>query len=136
MNEACPICASEKSAEIIFGLPRDMELIRQDLDLKRKVLGGCDIPENAPKYHCNDCGHEWGDSEWNEIMERAKQARLEAEAAKEKEAIQRGVFDVTPNESGFVKCPFCNTSFSIRHAMSWDGKMHESCHTRLKIVGE
>ena len=23
-------------------------------------LGGCVVYEDAPQYHCNDCGYDWG----------------------------------------------------------------------------
>lgn len=51
----------------------------------------------------------------------------------ELEAEARGVMTASANSHGFVKCPHCAMSFSIRHSMSWDGKMHKSCHTRLRV---
>jgi len=132
--EPCPVCSSENSAEIIFGFPGNVVLIQDELDKGIKILGGCDIPENPPKYLCKDCKNEWGVSEWQQIIQDAEVTRISEEKKKEEEAIARGIFEITVNENGYAKCPYCNVSFSTRYEMSWDGVMHKTCRTRLTIV--
>jgi len=133
-DEPCPICSSKKSAEIVFGFPGDIVLIQDELSRGTKVLGGCDIPPNAPKYLCKECNHEWGVSEWQKILEDAAAAKAADDEKQDEEAKRRGVFEVMPNESGYVQCPHCKMKFSVRHDMSWDGRMHKTCRTRLKIA--
>ena len=134
VSEPCPICSSNESAEIVFGFPGDITLIQSELDQGTKVLGGCDIPENPPKYVCKICEHEWGESEWKQIIEDEEKAKIAYEEKKESEALARGVFEAQPNEHGYVKCPHCGMKFSVRHDMSWDGTKHKSCRTRIKLV--
>ena len=73
-------------------------------------------------------------SEWKAIIEDSKRERAEKYAEAEVAAETRGVLIATANEEGYVKCPHCRRSFSIRYPMLWDGRMHKSCHTRLKIT--
>ena len=50
----CPKCNSTKIKYIIYGYPDPTKIKKDD------VLGGCEIEENSPKYHCLTCNHEWG----------------------------------------------------------------------------
>ncbi len=135
-HPSCPKCTSAKVAEVLFGLPNDFESIRSKLDSGELILGGCDVSADSPKWHCHDCHHEWGESEWKAIIEDSERERAEKYAAAEVDANARGVLTAIANEGGYVKCPHCGRMFSIRYPMSWDGKMHKSCHTRLQITNE
>jgi phage FluMu protein Com len=117
-------------------MPYDFELIRERLDSGELILGGCDVSADSPKWHCHDCGHEWGVSEWKKIIERSIMERDAKYAAAETDAELRGAMMASANAGGYVKCPHCKRTFSIRYSMSWDGKMHKSCHTRLLIANE
>lgn len=130
----CPKCSSPQVAEILFGLPSDIQGIQGRLDSGDLILGGCDVSADSPKWHCRECNHEWGVSEWKAIIEDSERKRAEKYAEAEAAADARGVLTATANEGGYVKCPHCGRSFSIRYPMSWDGKMHKSCHTRLHIT--
>ena len=133
ISEPCPVCSSNDSAEIVFGFPGDIRAIQSELDAGTKVLGGCDIPEDPPRYQCKICNHEWGESEWKAILEAANETREHRERELEEAAELRGVLEVTPNANGYARCPYCGVSFSTRYPMSWDGQMHKTCRTRLKI---
>lgn len=117
-------------------MPCDFELIRERLDSGELILGGCDVSVDSPKWHCHDCGHEWSVSEWKEIIERSIMERDAKYAAAETDAELRGTMTASANAGGYVKCPHCKRTFSIRYPMSWDGRMHKSCHTRLLISNE
>ena len=52
-NIKCPNCGSFNRLPILYGLPGPG--VPKDV-----VLGGCIITDNDPKWHCEDCGHEWG----------------------------------------------------------------------------
>ena len=56
----CPYCESEHISEYLYGMPiPDEKLIMQEL--KGKVIfAGCVITDSAPRYHCNDCGKDFG----------------------------------------------------------------------------
>jgi len=51
----CPNCQSTNHAEILWGLPVDMDTIEKELEKKEIVLGGCNVTSNDPKRECNDC---------------------------------------------------------------------------------
>jgi hypothetical protein len=131
---SCPNCSSPKIAEILFGFPNDIESIQSKLDSGELILGGCDVSTDSPKWHCLECRHEWGVSEWKTIIEDSVAERDREFAEAESAADARGIFTATANEGGYVKCPHCGRTFSIRYPMSWDGRMHKSCHTRLQIT--
>ena len=131
---SCPQCSSSRVAEMLFGFPSDIQSIKGRLDSGDLVLGGCDVSADSPKWHCHECGHEWVVSEWKAIIEDSKRERAGKYAEAEVAAETRGVLIATANEGGYVKCPHSRRSFSIRYPMSWDGRMHKSCHTRLKIT--
>lgn len=50
----CPNCQSTNHAEILWGLPSDMDKIEDKLRREEIVLGGCIVTENDPKWDvCN-----------------------------------------------------------------------------------
>lgn len=57
---ACPECGSYGVAAILWGMPAFSEQLERDLDEGRVVIGGCCVTGVDPEWHCNDCGHEWG----------------------------------------------------------------------------
>jgi uncharacterized Zn finger protein len=60
----CPFCSSQKTAEILYGMPDPgSKKLQEDLDSGKTVLGGCVIDKNLPLYHCNNCGKNWGAKE-------------------------------------------------------------------------
>ena len=130
----CPSCSSKKVAEIFFGLPSDIDALQPRLTSGEVILGGCSIPSKPPKWHCHDCENEWGESDWVAVLMEAEKERYREFQEAEKAAEQRGVMDAAQNANSYVKCPHCGRSFSIRHSMSWDGNMHKSCHTRIRIT--
>jgi hypothetical protein len=56
----CPACRSRRIAGIIYGLGHLTEDLRQDLRDGRVILGGTLIMDNAPTWHCNECGLDGG----------------------------------------------------------------------------
>ena len=50
-------------ADILWGYPADMESIKEELERKEIVLGGCLVTNHDPKWECNDCYHRWGERE-------------------------------------------------------------------------
>lgn len=112
----------------------DMAALTSRLKAGEIILGGCDIHPNLPKWHCNKCSHEWGGIEWPSSGDGLRMQRETEEAKAEQAAEARGVFYARANKNGYVKCPYCQRSFSIRYPMSWNGKMHKSCRTRIVVV--
>ena len=55
----CPRCESELISWITYGLPGP-ELM-DDAIKGDAILGGCDIKEDMPNWHCRDCKFEWYD---------------------------------------------------------------------------
>jgi hypothetical protein len=57
---SCPGCRSKRVATIFWGLPANMSQLEKDIESGRVVLGGCEVSDGDPKWHCVQCGHEWG----------------------------------------------------------------------------
>ena len=57
----CPACGAKDIARFLFGLPMFSPELEAKLAKRELVLGGCVISEDNPKWHCNVCGHNWGD---------------------------------------------------------------------------
>lgn len=132
--KACPVCDSPSVARIIFGLPSNMDEIESELESSKAILGGCSVLKDSPQWHCCECSHEWGISEWASYLAESE-AKLEAEiAAKEASALARGVKNAYFVSESHVRCPYCQRSFSINSDMSWDGIRHKSCGTYLILA--
>ena len=56
----CPKCGKSSIAEIFWGYPSDMDSIREQLEKKEIILGGCYVTDHDPKWECNRCFHRWG----------------------------------------------------------------------------
>lgn len=56
----CLKCHSEKISEIFYGLPGDMELYLRLVEDQKIHPGGCTIDMDSARWHCNNCGNEWG----------------------------------------------------------------------------
>ena len=59
----CPECDSSSVAEILWGYLANCDKLKDALDKKEIVLGGCLVTENDPKWECNNCHHQWGKRE-------------------------------------------------------------------------
>ena len=57
----CPNCKSKNVAKILYGEPASSETLMKKVKEGKIYIGGCLIEMPAPKYHCNDCGKEWGE---------------------------------------------------------------------------
>lgn len=55
----CPRCGSRDSARILYGMPVFCEELEEKLNNKKIFLGGCCIPPDKPKYHCNSCNKDF-----------------------------------------------------------------------------
>lgn len=58
----CPQCNSSSIAKILWGYPADMDSLKESLEKKEIVLGGCIVTENDPKYECNECNYQWNET--------------------------------------------------------------------------
>jgi ribosomal protein L37AE/L43A len=56
----CPRCGSERIARILYGLPALSDALREELETRRTVPGGCIVTGNDPRWRCTDCGNEMG----------------------------------------------------------------------------
>ena len=119
-------------AYILYGLP-DFELCRADVDSGKMILGGCDISENNPQWHCHTCSHEWGDLLERGAMIAAHLQREMDEQAKRDAALARGVMIARANQSGSAVCPHCKRNFVVKHGLSPEG-IHRTCGTLLQIL--
>ena len=53
----CPNCKSKNVVPIMYGYPGLGAV--QDSDEGKVHLGGCIVDIDNPKWHCNDCEHDW-----------------------------------------------------------------------------
>ena len=66
----CPNCGKSWIAEILWGYPTDMDSMKEQLDKKEIILGGCIVSGHDAKWECNNCGHRWGDAEHNDELDK------------------------------------------------------------------
>lgn len=52
----CPKCGKSPVATILYGFPVFSDKLMTELSTGRKVLGGCNIPVDAPQWSCSYCG--------------------------------------------------------------------------------
>ena len=57
-GDECPRCTSRNVGRWEFGLAPSVP--EEEIKSGRVHLGGCIVYEDAPQYHCNDCGYDWG----------------------------------------------------------------------------
>jgi len=55
----CPKCNSSSVATIFWGYPADMDSLKEALEKKEIVLGGCVVTDDDPKLECNNCNYRW-----------------------------------------------------------------------------
>ena len=65
----CPKCSNSSVAEIIWGYVTDMDSIKEKLEKKEIILGGCIVSGHDAKWECNNCGHRWGDAKHNDDLD-------------------------------------------------------------------
>ena len=58
-KEICPGCGSKETASIAYGYPSFDDELRDQLDRREIVLGGCMIPMDPPEYRCLKCGNDF-----------------------------------------------------------------------------
>lgn len=56
----CPKCISDDISMIIYGSPMMTTKIHKAFESGRLLSGGCMVRKNAPAWHCNLCGHDYG----------------------------------------------------------------------------
>jgi len=110
----------------------DVSELASDLESGRVVLAGCSLSESSPRWHCNTCGHEWG--EFAVVFEALDRQREEEQARRDQEALGRGVMEALLHPDGWVLCPHCGHSFNSQARMSWDGEKHVTCGTYLRLL--
>ena len=60
----CPKCLQTNVVPIKYGYPSEkMQLEYYDGKIK---LGGCEMSEDNPNYHCNACNYQWQKGKRNE----------------------------------------------------------------------
>ena len=57
MKTKCPKCQSDEIIQIIYGYPTSEA--GEDAEKGFVRLGGCDINEDSPQWHCKNCGHDF-----------------------------------------------------------------------------
>jgi hypothetical protein len=67
-SKVCPRCHGRSVATIAYGYPVMDEGMQAELDAGRIAIGGCMVTSDRnPKWHCNDCRHEWPPSiDWSD----------------------------------------------------------------------
>lgn len=51
----CPVCGSDKIADIMYGIPILSTELERDLKDEKIFLGGCEIYPDDPTWRCADC---------------------------------------------------------------------------------
>lgn len=54
VNE-CPACHSSDLALVAYGLPVWTQELKNDIQARRVVTGGCMFTADSPRYQCNEC---------------------------------------------------------------------------------
>ena len=58
-SPVCPKCNSTNVAKYLWGLRLLDDQLERDIEEGRVILGGCVVCVDDPKFHCNDCKHDW-----------------------------------------------------------------------------
>ena len=58
-NLICPGCKSDKVIPILYGYPTHEAFL--SVEEGKLVLGGCEVSDEAPNWHCKECSKEWKD---------------------------------------------------------------------------
>ena len=58
---SCPRCGADHAIPIIYGLPSREGVER--VQRGERVLGGCMVSVDSPRWQCRACGHRFGDHE-------------------------------------------------------------------------
>ena len=58
-SPVCPKCNSTNVAKYLWGLRLLDDQLERDIEEGRVILGGCVVSVDDPKFHCNDCKHDW-----------------------------------------------------------------------------
>lgn len=61
--QECIKCGGKKIATFLYGLPKDLESIKEDEKSGKIIIGGCCIHQSNPEWKCNSCGWEWRTTE-------------------------------------------------------------------------
>jgi len=56
----CYFCKSMRTCPIVYGYPADIEAYLENIAKGNFFSGGCFIEKTSPKWHCHDCGQNWG----------------------------------------------------------------------------
>jgi hypothetical protein len=59
-SPSCPNCKANDSAFIIYGKPLLTRKIITGFESGRLISGGCMVRKSAPKWHCQQCGIDFG----------------------------------------------------------------------------
>jgi rubredoxin len=129
----CPSCGADKTAIIIYGLP-DYEAIHEIYSKDEYTVGGCDFEEDSPKWFCNSCRHEWGESSVSTWLKENKAKEIQKEI-KKREATNGPARNAFLNpKNGTVKCPVCSNVFRPSSKKSFKNGIHLSCNSKLNII--
>lgn len=63
-KHTCPKCGSKNIAEYLYGMPvwgKELEIKQM---LGQIIIGGCCPEDGSPEFHCNSCGHDFGEFHW------------------------------------------------------------------------
>jgi len=63
--EICPNCKGTNTVRWIYGLPSAefLKEFEKKENQGKYLLGGCCVSKEDPEFFCNDCAHEWGESD-------------------------------------------------------------------------
>lgn len=56
----CPFCKSDKVRKIIYGLISFKNEEDERKFEEKYVIGGCEIADDKPAFHCDNCGKDFG----------------------------------------------------------------------------
>ena len=56
----CPKCGSRKIAPILYGMPAFDEEMQRKIENRELYLGGCCVSDSDPRFHCFECGKDFG----------------------------------------------------------------------------
>ena len=57
---SCPVCGSNNIARYLYGMPAMDEKLERDIEDNKVICAGCCVSPDDPRYHCNDCGKDFG----------------------------------------------------------------------------
>ena len=123
MRPICPNCGSRNVAWIQWGYPIWSDSLRDKMDRRETVLGGCCVSESSERWECNDCGHRFGNIGAEILVRKAKGEDVPDHIAAHDYCISN---ETLLKQSRVCACFYCEQFFTPDQIEEWIDDIHDT----------